>query len=651
MKPDQAYAGSIDDNLDSVDEIDFDLDDSPEGRRHIISMLTDLYTDFELACVREYATNARDANIEAGNAHLPIEVTLPNSLSPWYSVKDSGPGLDREGLRNVFAKYGASTKRDSNAYNGAFGVGGKAALTYTAQFTLVSVKDGIKTNAVVNRREDGVGVMKVVSETPTDEPNGTEVRIPVKDRNSFAEKCREFFYFWQPGTVLVDGRQPRLLTERTDLAKVGDNAYLLSNSSYGDRDVIVMGNVGYKLPDRQLAETITSNWGATVVYFVEIGEVSLAPSREALGFSPKTQARLDLIKQELTAQIEGQIQSDLDGIDSYVEAFEVWTRWKRVMGKDKLPKMTYKGETFVDNMRAPHWSVEIGGGKYRPSTNDYGNSRREHTYVDLSTLLSDNILVVEGYTGSGPTPTQMLKIEQHLSDTGQTFNSVLLFDTIPGAPWTDDVETLQWAVIDAVKVKRNTTAGGVRGTIPVVIYRSGGYKNQWRNDGQKGKWDSITQLDPNEKVLYVSPAEILDYIEKIKQVFSVFPNYQIVALGKNRWEKFLRENPEAMEFYTYWARHWENDLVATMTKDEIFYADHDTAYRELAKQVKDGTNDKTLTKLAGIKVDQAKIDLYNGRVSATKNASDHYPLITNQYGHPNLAHAILYINAVIAEGK
>src|SRR5262245_34262870 len=81
--------------------------------QHIISVLTDLYSDPELAVIREYSTNALDAHRDAGNP-LPIEVTLPTPLAPLFKVRDYGDGLDAEDIRNIYSRYGTSTKRDSN---------------------------------------------------------------------------------------------------------------------------------------------------------------------------------------------------------------------------------------------------------------------------------------------------------------------------------------------------------------------------------------------------------------------------------------------------------------------------------------------------------------------------------------------------------
>ena len=129
--------------------------------QHIMSVLTDLYSDTAMACIREYSTNARDAQIEAGHDG-PIDITLPSMLLPVFKVRDYGKGLSLDDIRNVYSKYGASTKRESNGFNGMLGLGAKSALTYTSSFTVVSVNGGYRHVVEVGRDEDGGGYMNII---------------------------------------------------------------------------------------------------------------------------------------------------------------------------------------------------------------------------------------------------------------------------------------------------------------------------------------------------------------------------------------------------------------------------------------------------------------------------------------------------------
>ena len=67
------------------------------------------YSNKELAPVREYSTNARDAHIQSGQAERPIEVTLPSQLSPELRIRDFGNGLTFEAIADVYFRYWKST--------------------------------------------------------------------------------------------------------------------------------------------------------------------------------------------------------------------------------------------------------------------------------------------------------------------------------------------------------------------------------------------------------------------------------------------------------------------------------------------------------------------------------------------------------------
>src|SRR3954462_183715 len=117
---------------------------SKENMGMVMTILTDLYSNPVLAVIREYSTNALDAQIEAG-VDRPIEVTLPGPLSPFFKVRDYGDGLNEDDIRDIYSQYGTSTKRASNDVVGMLGLGCKSALTYTDQFTVTGIKNGVMT--------------------------------------------------------------------------------------------------------------------------------------------------------------------------------------------------------------------------------------------------------------------------------------------------------------------------------------------------------------------------------------------------------------------------------------------------------------------------------------------------------------------------
>jgi sensor histidine kinase regulating citrate/malate metabolism len=93
-----------------------------EDMRYVASLLRNNYSNTRLAVIREISANALDANTEA-NSKRKIEIVLPSNMNPTFSVRDFGGGLSQEDVFGLYSKYGKSTKRESNNYIGAFGIG------------------------------------------------------------------------------------------------------------------------------------------------------------------------------------------------------------------------------------------------------------------------------------------------------------------------------------------------------------------------------------------------------------------------------------------------------------------------------------------------------------------------------------------------
>jgi Histidine kinase-, DNA gyrase B-, and HSP90-like ATPase len=614
--------------------------------------MTKLYSDEELAPLREYSTNARDAMIMAGKSDLPIHVHTPTFDNPYLTIQDFGIGMSIDEMRSVYSKYGKSTKRGSNDVQGMLGLGGKSALAYTSQFTVESVKDNQRVQAIVTRNEDGIGVINVVDVSPTSEGNGTKIVIPTRRGNDFHHKAERFFYYWQPGTVLLNGEEPELLVTQDRVSKIGARNYVLPETWSGS-DVIVMGNVAYELPDRRLSMKITERRNSIIIHFAKEGAVTFAPSREALSYTAKTNAYLDQIQKELVDEVKKSVLGELGIAKTHGQAFEVWARWVNQIGPGKLPSMSFQGEKFISYKDVSHFGIKIGEGRYNHSTGEYGNKVFESSRVELRALMLPNVLVVLGYdNATKPTPAASKKTALYMEQNNLKHDQVLFFSTNPASPWTDDVKSVKWADINAIKLPRNaSTGGGQVGTIPVVIYRGGGSKSYYSSNSNKGKWDAITILDTDEKILYCSPADIPDIIGNINDVHLTFPNMQIVGLGRNRWDKFLRENPTAEEFSFWYGKNFAKMLKESLTEAELFYADHDSDYRNVAKML--ATSDDPDFALLTRPVRTGTIDIWNRNTRPTKSLTKKYPLVDrySYTGDKNKKHNLLYVNAVYNEGN
>jgi sensor histidine kinase regulating citrate/malate metabolism len=94
---------------------------SIEMNSSMFQLLTSkVYTDPILAVMREWSTNAIDACL-ASSKPVNFDVHLPTMGDPVFSVRDYSSGLSESDMLGLFCTVGASTKRNSNEFNGTFG--------------------------------------------------------------------------------------------------------------------------------------------------------------------------------------------------------------------------------------------------------------------------------------------------------------------------------------------------------------------------------------------------------------------------------------------------------------------------------------------------------------------------------------------------
>lgn len=403
---------------------------------HIMGVLTDLYSDPELAVIREYSTNALDAHVQAG-VKRPIEITLPSALSPFLRIRDFGIGLDADDIRNIYSRYGTSTKRDSNDVVGMLGLGCKSALTYSDQFTVTGYKNGVAVQVSVSRDEDGAGSMTLVAEHPSDE-HGVEVVIPAKRHHGFEAKAHHFFSFWEPGKVLINGEPPTRVGG--DGAVWLDDTMLCLPQSDLDQDYIVMGNVPYPWPDPDV-DPNTPHYARNrrqykKVAWLPIGAVQFTPSRESLQMTKLTKQALVEAQADFTAKLDAALTAQIQGAKTALEAVETLTKVK-AMGLSPTATPTWQGHEVVEAFtrdRASFAADEKNGYLIAYPTSQYGYRGRKkggEWYSDVNLLhTSSNVynapktiegsLWFEGFDGAELTITRRNKLDVWCRNEGIT---------------------------------------------------------------------------------------------------------------------------------------------------------------------------------------------------------------------------------------
>lgn len=638
---------------------------------HIMQVLTDLYADPEQAVIREYSTNALDAHVEAGEKR-PIEVTTPTPLSPFFKVRDYGVGLDAEDIRDIYSRYGTSTKRGSDDVVGMLGLGCKSALTYADQFTLCGVKDGRRVQVSISRDADGSGSMTIVSDAATTEPNGVEVIVPAKRTNAFEAKADHFFAVWQPGTVLLNGQHPK----RVDGTWITPTLLLTTEQT---RDQVVMGNVAYPLGEDEPALFDPDGRGSYryrygqaswhTIAFVNIGDVHFTPSRESLQMDKHTKAKLAAIREEMKREYEASIKRQVGGAGSPSEAVQILA---------KAREQGFSGEAEYDGRVVPYKAFDrtpkspSGSNSYIQRQSDAvgkgfltvgGGYRRKKGGDWMWTADMDDGATVwfENFTGAELTAYKRDKLEVWSTNESVTTagRRVILAEkyTPDEKYWLQGTKVYDFAKVEEIKIKKDTPTS-----------RWDGRPRGSYNGRQNGTYDSgirAETIDTTKPVLWIAGnTYTLSSNAAIRE--GVVPtDATVIALPANRIDKFKRDFPTAQRLNDYAAAKAKEWLAAQKPYDLEAYdfqkgGGSPSKLRALDESRVDDPDLARAIKMAKHKTDHISTGvqqharyLDNSHNLSGKRHADPlrgYPLLLDCYTvNPKLKeHVYIYINAVKA---
>lgn len=339
------------------------------NRAHIMGILSGLYADPVKALIRELSVNANESHKASGNKE-PIKITLPSQSGPALIIRDEGLGLTLEEFEKLMASYGSSGeyKSTSNEYTGGFGLGCKAPAAYTDQWTVTCRKEGRRWILACFKDEFGVPAFDVLEESETDDRNGVEIKIPVKsgDIERFRARAIEVFQDFTIKPTVVNATKEEL----EDLHRIvptvaSDKNWRMYDREDEDSSYVIMGDVRYpinygnfKLPDKL---AIANQLHLT--FDIEVGGVQVAPSREALMYTPMTIKRL-------TAEIDKVVTTLADVIKQKVASSPTW--WDACLASGMFKQdWRYGGELekFIKKVRKDvKWQGhEVDGIITRPS--------------------------------------------------------------------------------------------------------------------------------------------------------------------------------------------------------------------------------------------------------------------------------------------
>lgn len=296
-----------------------------------------LYSDPELAVLREYSTNAVDAHVMSGQKDKPIRVILPTTLDCNLRIRDFGTGLDDAGIKDTFCSYAASTKRNTQDATGMLGIGCKSGFAYNDSFIVNSYQNGKMTtwNAYID--PTNMGDMAKLGCFDSTEPDGLEIVIPVKDKDiaKFQERSVYLFKHFSVMPEILN-----LTPERLAVINEYRSRKCMFNGTdwnfYGDKkeSFAVMGNIPYPLnaavfSANELTPELAGILEGGVHIYFKIGDLEFAASREALQYTAHTKKAiidaLTKIGTELVNNVKTQFASCTTLWDAKCMYAEVFT--------------------------------------------------------------------------------------------------------------------------------------------------------------------------------------------------------------------------------------------------------------------------------------------------------------------------------------
>jgi len=330
---------------------------------------SNLYSNKVKAIVRELGCNAWDAHVEREklrkrnpkHPHLApsnqaFEITLPNTWSPMFVIRDYGIGLSNEDVLGLYTTYFGSTKEQSNDTIGAFGLGSKSPFCYTDQFTVTSFFNGTKSTYQAFIGEDGAPAIALLSSEPTSEKNGIQISLSAKasDFNSFKDNTQEVFKWFTTDKPLVKGQNPFWLSEPEAFnGKKWSHFYRTTNTvSFFVRQ----GNVVYlvdvdSFSTTSLSQTHKSLLKYSFVVDVPIGSVNVTASRERLNYDRNTEAYLVKMLDGMHKEIVDDLKTEISDTDTQWKAVDFFN--KRIR-QDSFYSPLVQGLSLKNGLKLEH---------------------------------------------------------------------------------------------------------------------------------------------------------------------------------------------------------------------------------------------------------------------------------------------------------
>jgi hypothetical protein len=329
----------------------------------LMDALGKLYSRPAQAVLREYLSNAIDAHKVKGGNLPPIQITLPKqdysrSTPSSLLIRDFGNGMSETEFQSILSRYGASTKRESNALIGGFGLGAKSGFAVSEEFFMTSYQKGQAIRVRFFKDNLNQGYVEVVERFSTSESDGILVEVPIPAAN-LAELSVEalfvdypFFMGYSDEEIEVcvsesyEKRSVHNSKHFTPL-ELGGNVvgWLGREAEHSPLMYALVGKVVYTIDLGQLSNLdISKKLNRTLLddiavlkYFervnvieVPVGSLDLPSSREEITYSERSLQTLSALISKYSLMLKQYLQQKLNAQKTKEEALNFLVQLERV---------------------------------------------------------------------------------------------------------------------------------------------------------------------------------------------------------------------------------------------------------------------------------------------------------------------------------
>lgn len=379
----------------------------------VMDMLSKLYNDPMCAAIREYVSNAYDANAEAG-ATKPVELTLPcTENNGLLMVKDYGRGLDYMGIVSVFANFGTSTKRDSDNLIGGFGIGSKSGLAVSNAINVSSICNGTLNEFVLERTPEGIVTRFTRENEPCEQDSGTTVTVNCSPSYYSGIKyiVTDFIPViagWSKHDVYVTNTSCKefntsdddfFLNDKCNNYRIPDtwlefdHGYITSKPFFAHFRNILVGNVAYKQGswDNNTGHPTTNDINCAYALKTNIKDIKVTYSREQIDWksNSETEDALVAATKAFTKEVEDFVHDLIDSSSDAIDAMKKCIKFNIVPNDINYKKVNtgcselpWRFNTYVDD------SNEYKKSRNRAYTTTYTQLDMARTYDDFDIVIT-----------------------------------------------------------------------------------------------------------------------------------------------------------------------------------------------------------------------------------------------------------------------